>query len=137
MLAPGPQNAVSTAMQSEGKMPAFVYTVGDIVYFYGEESKYQHQFYEPYGHLDVPIVGIAGNHDGDRERPHSERAPLDAFMANFCDSEPRSPAADPEFEFGRHTQTQPWCDWTLTLESVTIVGVYSKCARAVTSNRVR
>jgi hypothetical protein len=125
VLAPGPQNAVSTAMEAASPPPAFVYSVGDVVYFYGEESKYQHQFYEPYAHLRAPIVAIPGNHDGDREGKHSERPPLDGFMANFCDSEPRIPSADPQFEFGRNTQTQPYCDWTLALEAVTIVGVYT------------
>lgn len=125
VLAPGPQNGVSSAMQGASDTPAFVYSVGDVVYFYGEEDKYQHQFYEPYGHLKAPIVAIPGNHDGDREGAHSTRKPLDAFMANFCDSEARIPSADPQFEFGRHTQTQPYCDWTLGLEAVTITGVYS------------
>jgi acid phosphatase type 7 len=125
VLAPGPQNAVSTAMETAAKPPSFVYSVGDIVYFYGEESKYQHQFYEPYAHLPAPIVGIPGNHDGDREGEHSERPPLDAFMANFCDVKPQIPTADPQFEFARHTQTQTYCDWNLGLAAVTIVGIYS------------
>jgi predicted MPP superfamily phosphohydrolase len=124
VIAPGPQNAVSTAMEKMAA-PAFVYSVGDIAYYYGEEEKYAHQFYEPYAHLEAPIVAIPGNHDGDREGAHSTRPPLDAFMANFCDSAPHVPAADPEFEFARHTQTQPYCDWTLALEAVTIVGFYS------------
>jgi hypothetical protein len=46
-------------------------------------------------------------------------------MANFCDSTPSVPAADPQFEFERHTQTQPYCDWTLTLEAVTMIGIYT------------
>lgn len=126
VLAPGPQNAVSSAMQNApDHHPSFVYSVGDIAYFYGEEEKYQHQFYEPYAHLTAPIVGIPGNHDGDRESPRSKRAPLDAFMANFCSRKPSVPAADPQFEFGRHTQTQPYCDWTLTLKATTIVGLYT------------
>jgi predicted MPP superfamily phosphohydrolase len=126
VLAPGPQNAVSSAMQKAPKPhPALVYSVGDIAYFYGEEEKYQHQFYEPYAHLVAPIVAIPGNHDGDRESARSKRPPLDAFMANFCDAKPSVPAADPQFEFGRHTQTQPYCDWTLALKAVTIIGLYS------------
>lgn len=126
VLAPGPQNAVSSAMQmAPSPQPAFIYSVGDIAYFYGEDEKYQHQFYEPYAHLTAPIVAIPGNHDGDRESPKSKRAPLDAFMANFCDKQPSVPAADPQFEFGRHTQTQPYCDWTLALKAVTIIGLYS------------
>lgn len=126
VLAPGPQNAVSYAMEgAAAPRPAFVYSVGDVVYFYGEEAQYQSQFYEPYAHLVSPIVAIPGNHDGDREESESQRPPLDAFMANFCDSKPSVPAADPQFEFGRHTQTQPYCDWTLALQAVTIIGLYS------------
>jgi acid phosphatase type 7 len=132
--APGPQNAVSYAMQkAPAPEPAFIYTVGDIVYFYGEEGEYPHQFYEPYAHLKKPIVGIAGNHDGDIDPTKECKDPtkklgpasLAAFMANFCDKTPLIPASDPHFEFGRHTQTQPYCDWTLDLEAVTIIGLYS------------
>jgi Icc-related predicted phosphoesterase len=123
--APGPQNAVSYAMQAAPGPPAFVYSVGDVVYFYGEEWEYPHQFYEPYAHLQVPIVAIPGNHDGDIKGKTTRRKPLDGFMTNFCDSEPRVPPSDSHFEFERHTQTQPYCDWTLELEAVTIVGLYS------------
>lgn len=126
VIAPGPQNAVSYAIQRAIKAKdAFVYSVGDIVYFYGERWEYPHQFYEPYAHVPVPIVGIPGNHDGDIKGKHTERQPLDGFMANFCDTTPSIPPADPEFEFGRYTQTQPYCDWTLRLKAVTIVGIYS------------
>ena len=127
--APGPQNAVSYAMQQGGASPAFVYLVGDIVYFHGEPANYQAQFYEPYAHLNVPIVAIPGNHDGDVAQDDSGnptgRQPLDTFVANFCTASPQAPPCDPELEFGRHTQTLPWCDWTLALEAVTIVGLYS------------
>jgi predicted MPP superfamily phosphohydrolase len=125
--APGPQNAVSYAMQqAPAPHPSFVYTVGDIVYFYGEEGEYPHQFYEPYAHVKKPIIGIPGNHDGDLDptKPKPPK-PLAAFMANFCDKTPSIPPCDPLFEFGRHTQTQPYCDWTLALQAVTIVGLYS------------
>jgi hypothetical protein len=46
-------------------------------------------------------------------------------MENFFDSTPSIPPTDAEFEFGRYTQTQPYCDWTLELEAVTIIGIYS------------
>jgi hypothetical protein len=123
--SPGPQNAVSYAMQGPGAGVSFVYSVGDIVYFYGEEWEYPHQFYEPYAHVAVPILGHPGNHDGDIKGVHTERDPLDGFMTNFCDKAPSVPPTDPELEFGRHTQTQPYCDWTLELEAVTIVGIYT------------
>jgi len=122
--APGPQNAVSYAMQRSSSEPAFVYSVGDIVYFNADPSEYQPQFYEAYGHLDAPIVAIPGNHDGDTT-DNPSRKPLDTFMANFCTSKPAIPPADPHLEFGRHTQTQPYCDWTLELAAVTVTGLYT------------
>jgi hypothetical protein len=130
VMAPGPQNAVSYGLQKVTDVtPAFVYSVGDIVYFHGEASQYQPQFYEPYAHVELPIVGIPGNHDGDVAEDDSGnptgRQPLDTFMANFCTATAQAPPADPELEFGRHTQTLPWCDWTLGLEAVTIIGLYS------------
>lgn len=125
------QNAVSYAMQEAAATaaPAFVYHVGDIVYYHGEASGYSPQFYEAYAHLNAPIVAIPGNHDGDVAIDDAGnptgRQPLDTFMANFCDSTPSVPTADPQFEYGRHTQTQPYCDWTLLFQAVTIIGVYS------------
>ncbi len=135
VLAPAPQNAVSYAMQHAlagappGAVPAFAYSVGDLVYFHGEAANYVPQFYEPYGHLQLPIVAIPGNHDGDVAVDDSGnptgRQPLDTFMANFCTATPQPPPGDPQLEYGRHTQTLPWCDWTLALKAVTIVGLYS------------
>jgi hypothetical protein len=127
---PTPQNAVSYAMQrSAAAPPAFVYHVGDVVYFHGEPANYTQQFYEPYGHLAAPILAIPGNHDGDVARDDAGqatgRAPLDAFMANFCAAKAGAPAGDLELEYGRHTQTQPWCDWTPALRAITIIGLYT------------
>lgn len=129
VLVPGPQNAVSYAMQRrEGPAPAFVYSVGDWVYFGGDEGGWDVQVYEPYAHLNLPLVGIPGNHDdqhGGNPPYDPSRGPLDAWMANMCATSPQVPPADPQFEYGRHTQTEPWCDWTLELDAVTIVGVYT------------
>jgi hypothetical protein len=129
VLTPGPQNAVSYAMQRRpGPGPAFVYSVGDWVYFGGDEGGWDSQVYEAYAHLNVPLVGIPGNHDdqygGDPPYDPS-RGPLDAWMANMCTPKPEVPPADPQFEYGRHTQCEPWCDWTLELSAATIIGVYS------------
>lgn len=46
-------------------------------------------------------------------------------MANFCTATPQAPPCDPALEFGRHTQTLPWSDWTLELQAATIIGLYS------------
>jgi hypothetical protein len=125
IMDPNPQNAVSNAMEARTltePKPAFVYTVGDVVYFNGDAIQYTPQFYEAYGHLTVPIVGIPGNHDGDTTDDPS-RQPLDTFMANFCAPHPELPAGNEEFN--RDVQTQPYCDWTLDLEGATIVGLYT------------
>jgi acid phosphatase type 7 len=120
--APGPQNAVSVAMEQHQDEVAFVLIVGDVVYFNGEESSYHDQFYEPYAKLAKPIVAFPGNHDGE---PLPGDTSLSGFLTNFCDLQPHTPAADPQLEFGRHTQTLPYPEWTLELEAVTIIGVYS------------
>jgi hypothetical protein len=122
---PDPQSAVTNAMETRlDKDPklAFVYTVGDVVYFNGDANQYTPQFYEAYGHLTLPIVGIPGNHDGDTTDDPS-RQPLDTFMANFCAPEPKLPPGNEEYN--RDVETQPYCDWTLSLEALTIVGVYT------------
>lgn len=129
--SPVAQSAVSYAMQraAAASPPAFVYHVGDIVYYHGDPSGYAPQFYEPYAHVPSPIVAIPGNHCGDvgedDQGNPTGRQPLDTFMANFCDRTPSVPAADPQFEYGRYTQTQPYCDWTLQLQALTIIGIYT------------
>jgi Calcineurin-like phosphoesterase len=120
--APGPQNGVSVAMEQRQDEAAFVLILGDVVYFNGQESDYMDQFYEPYGKLQRAILAFPGNHDGD---PFPGDTSLSGFMANFCDKQPSIPTADPGLEFGRHTQTLPYCDWTLELDAATIVTVYS------------
>jgi Calcineurin-like phosphoesterase len=116
-----PQNNVSNAMQAQ-PTPAFVYHVGDLVYFNGDEADYPSQFYEPYAHLNVPIVGIPGNHDGDNSDNPSVPS-LSAFMANLCAASPALPAS--VVEYNRDTETQPNCYWTLRAEAATIIGCYS------------
>jgi acid phosphatase type 7 len=122
---PDPQNAVSNAMQARAAQdpkPAFVYSVGDIVYFNGDATEYTPQFYEAYGHLQLPIVGIPGNHDGDTTDDLT-RKPLDTFMANFCGPAAQLPPGNEEYN--RDVETQPYCDWTLLLDAATVIGIYT------------
>jgi metallophosphoesterase superfamily enzyme len=134
---PGPQNAVSVAMQKlleEGHAAAFVLIVGDVVYYNGQQmatvegrqTGYLDQFYEAYGHLAKPIIAFPGNHDGEREDPTQPTpASLQGFMENFCTEQPEIPVDDPHLEYGRHTQTLPYCEWTLNLQAATVVAVYT------------
>lgn len=119
VLNPEPQNHVSSAMQAVAA-PAFVYHVGDIIYFNGDEADYPSQFYEPYAHLNAPIIGIPGNHDGDNTVGAAPS--LTAFMTNLCATAAQLPAGAEEYN--RDTETQPNCYWTLRAEAVTIVGCY-------------
>lgn len=136
---PGPQNAVSVAMQqllSEGEAVAFALILGDVVYFNGQQmglvegrqTGYGDQFYEAYAKLERPIIAFPGNHDGEPEESESGQSaesPLQGFMENFCSAKPEIPVDDPHLEYGRHTQTLPYCEWTLPLKAVTIVTAYS------------
>ena len=103
--------------------PAFLYILGDVVYFNGQQRLYKQEFYEPYQHYRALIFAIPGNHDGDThvrkgDQPDTEPS-LFGFMQNFCDTEPRH--ASPY----RQSMTQPWPFWTMDAPFVTIIGLYS------------
>ena len=124
---PSPQKAVASALLAElqsPKPPSAIVSCGDIVYFNGDPLQYAPQFYQPYMGLQVPIVGVPGNHDGD-PTDGVTGAGIGTFMANFCAKSPASPPGDPHDEYGRDVQTQPSHDWTLNLKAVTLIGVWS------------
>ncbi len=103
-----------------GDRPAFLYILGDVVYFNGEESKYAAQFYDIYDFYKAPILAIPGNHDGDNL---ADDTSLGAFVKQFCAPTPtHSPAA---LEAVRDTMTQPNPYWTLTTPLLTIIGLYT------------
>lgn len=103
--------------------PAFLYILGNLVFFNGEASQYYDQFYGPYVHYPGPIFAIPGNHDGD---PIENSVPsLDAFMRNFCavgQSLHRTPEAGGT---ARTAMVQPYCYWTLETPFATVVGLYT------------
>jgi acid phosphatase type 7 len=110
------------ATAQQGAAPAFLYHVGDVIYFNGAETEYGHQFYEPYAHYNLPILAIPGNHDGEVEKGSSEPS-LGGFVENFCAT---TPHLDPEAgETNRDTMTQPNAYWTLRDDLATIVGMYT------------
>src|SRR5690348_17748218 len=61
MLRPPPRSTLfpyTTLFRSDrnqdGNTPAFLYHLGDVVYYYGEADRYYEQFYEPYKGYDAP-----------------------------------------------------------------------------------
>jgi hypothetical protein len=128
VLDPNPQKHVADAMAEDlqaqvvGRAPAFFFHVGDVVYFYGDESEYGPQFYEPYAHYNAPIFAIPGNHDGDNS-DNTSVASLTGFVENFCAP---TPHLDPQAgETNRDTMTQPNVYWTLSDDLVSVVGLYT------------
>lgn len=101
--------------------PRFFYHLGDVVYFNGLISEYYGQFYEPYDHYGVPILGIPGNHDGDPI--NATQTSLDGWVRYFMSPTPvvRSESADAP----RVTLSLPNPYFTLNCPFVTIVGMYT------------
>jgi acid phosphatase type 7 len=122
-----PQKHVAAAMIADlggsPPVPAFMYHLGDVVYFNGDETQYGAQFYEPYAHYNVPIFAIPGNHDGDNSDDRSVPS-LTAFMQNLCST---TPHLDPQaVEYQRDTMDQPNAYWTLDAAPfLTIIGLYT------------
>lgn len=59
---PDYQAAVAAAVKgdlnrTDGTAPMFFYHLGDVVYFNGQITEYYDQFFEPYNHYNVPILG--------------------------------------------------------------------------------
>jgi hypothetical protein len=124
------QESIAEAMERQvdntdvGHKPAFLYHLGDVIYFNGESELYRSQFYEPYQYYQSPIFAIPGNHDGDTrvrpgDTPDSEPT-LTGFRLNFCDDQPHK-----LFSPYRDTMTQPYVYWTLQTPVATIIGLYS------------
>jgi Icc-related predicted phosphoesterase len=102
------------------KNPAFLYIVGDCVYYNGQISEYYAQFYQPYEFYPRPIFAVPGNHDGENlPADHT----LDGFVRNFCAA---LPVKMPESQDSNRTaMTQPNVYWTLTTPLANFVGLYS------------
>ena len=123
------QEAVALAMENQIKAapkdgrPAFLYHLGDVIYFNGQSSLYKTEFYEPYQYYPALIFAIPGNHDGDTHTrtgdiPDTEPS-LFGFFQNFCAAQPDH--ASPY----RMSMTQPYVYWTLDAPFVTMIGLYS------------
>jgi calcineurin-like phosphoesterase family protein len=105
--------------------PAFLYNLGDVVYYNGVTTDYRDQFYDPYKFYPPAIVAIPGNHDGqtivNKGDPPDPEPSLKGFFANFCDSK-RNPSQSSPY---RYTMNQPWPYWVLNTPFATFIGLYS------------
>ena len=105
--------------------PAWLYHLGDVVYYNGVTTDYRDQFYDPYKFLDSTIFAIPGNHDGqvivNKGDPPDPEPSLKGFFANFCDTK-RQPSQSSPY---RLTMDQPWPYWVLKTPLATIIGLYS------------
>jgi len=113
-----------TAAGGTQDRPAFLFHLGDVVYFYGEEEYYYSQFYKPYRDYPAPIFAIPGNHDGITYS--KDMVSLDAFIQAFCQPAPThwQGAAG----LSRTSMTQPGPYFTLDAPFVSIIGLYSNCS---------
>jgi hypothetical protein len=116
--------ALYTSSPANSK-PAWLYHLGDVVYYNGEASDYRDQFYDPYKFLDSTIFAIPGNHDGqtivNKGDPPDPEPSLKGFFENFCDTK-RQPSQSSPY---RLTMDQPWPYWVLNTPLATFIGLYS------------
>lgn len=106
--------------------PAFLFHVGDVVYYYGEKQFYYGQFAEVFQNYPAPIFAIPGNHDALTYDP--AQVPLQTFIQAFCAEQPG--VWDGFGGVRRSTMTQPGVYFTLDAPLVSIVGLYSNAGES-------
>ena len=127
---PSHQFAVADALSADSKgkdygsgRAAFLFHLGDVVYYFGQERYYYDQFYDPYRDYAGPIFAVPGNHDGVLFASEPVKYSLQPFYQNFCS---KAPAKDPSAKgFARTTMTQPGVYFTLNAPFAKIIGLYS------------
>jgi Calcineurin-like phosphoesterase len=134
VVKPDPQLAVADAMVADlakktyaTGLPAFFFHLGDVVYYFGQQQYYPEQFYDPYRNYDAPIFAIPGNHDGVMFKNEPVSYSLEAFVDNFCTSEPAIGVSG----FARTTMVQPGPYFVLTGPFVRFIGLYSNTGESV------
>src|SRR5580698_2055702 len=134
VVKPDPQLAVADAMAADlvnktyaTGLPAFFFHLGDVVYYFGQQQYYPEQFYDPYRNYDAPIFAIPGNHDGVMFKNEPVSYSLEAFIDNFCASEPAIGVSG----FARTTMVQPGPYFVLTAPFVRFIGLYSNTGESV------
>ena len=123
------QDAIAEAMEQQVRKsaakdcPRFMYIVGDVVYFNGQQKLYKTEFYEPYQYYPALIFAIPGNHDGDTHVRKGDTPDTEPSLYGFWEiSATQRPATPAPIEC---PMTQPYPYWTLEAPFVTIVGRYS------------
>lgn len=130
---------ISTAMAADyniadaGNSPAFLFHLGDVIYYDNSMQGYTQQFYTPYKHYPGKIIAIPGNHDGELFKYDQVGQPstgqtvsLQAFQDNFCQLLPGVPAGAATIY--REMISQPAVYWYLNAPFVDIVALYSNVA---------
>jgi hypothetical protein len=115
------------AATAKASQPAFLFHVGDVVYYYGEKQFYYGQFADIFKDYPAPIFAIPGNHDGLIHDP--SMVSLESFQAAFCAAAPGR--WDGFGGIARSTMTQPGVYFTLEAPLVSIVGLYSNCGESL------
>jgi uncharacterized protein YukJ len=115
------------AKDAAASPPAFMFHVGDVVYFYGESEYYYSQFYDPFRAYPAPIFAIPGNHDGCIYE--SSQISLADFQSAFCAQTPGRWAGSGGIL--RSALTQPGVYFTLNAPLVCIIGLYSNCGESL------
>ena len=113
--------------------PAFLFHLGDVIYYDNTDKGYLQQFYTPYKHYPGKIIAIPGNHDGEMFKYDDptqigtgQLNSLDAFQENFCQDKTGVPPAAQTIY--REMIAQPAVYWWLDAVYADIVGLYSNVA---------
>jgi predicted phosphodiesterase len=129
-----PQLAVADAMAADlaektyaSGLPAFLFHLGDVVYYFGQQQYYPEQFYDPYRNYNAPIFAIPGNHDGVMFKNEPVSYSLEGFIDNFCSAEPTVAVSG----FARSTMVQPGAYFVLTAPFARFIGLYSNTGESV------
>jgi hypothetical protein len=118
------QVTLDCATSPPDNRPAFLYQLGDLVYYAGEANQYVAQFYDPFRNYPAPIFAIPGNHDSfvkSGTLPGDE--PLTTFQRNFCN--PQHVITPEAGSLHRTAMTQPGVYFTLDAPFVRIIGLFS------------
>jgi len=113
----------------DSRQPAFLYHLGDVVYFAGDIDKYGDNFYATYKDYPVFIVAISGNHDCQPDDPADgpvdpNKVPFDGWAQNFMSKNPDQ-VGSLKTGASRTQMDLPNVYWTFTTPLATIIGLCS------------